>query len=82
MQLYIINPESLEELDKFQAEDWVEAVQFVEINKAKYLEKNLTHVIISNKKTKLVCIWQFTSKENKSILKDKLFALPKKKNAF
>lgn len=79
MQLYVINVESLEELDKFQAEDWVEAVQFVELNKVKYLDLGLKLVVISNKKTKLICIWHLSPKENKSLLKDKLFVIPKKK---
>lgn len=82
MQLCIINAESLEELDSFQAVDWVEAVKYVELNKSGYLEKNLTKIIISNKKAKLVCPWTLTPEENLSLLKDKLFKLPpiKKKN--
>lgn len=80
MQLYVIAPESLEELDKFQAADWLEAVQHVETSKEKYIAKGLTKVFIVNKKANLHCPWNITSESRPNLLKDKLPKLSNKKS--
>ena len=72
MYLTIYNVETKEELDKCRADEWLEAVQYVEENKQTYLDKGCKRVRIFNKRAKTLCFWDLKEGKRKGILGDKL----------
>lgn len=70
MYLTILNKETLEELDKCQTTEWLEAVQYVELNKLKYLstEVNTLDLSIVNKKGSTYCNWTVSRNEKRSLI--------------
>lgn len=72
MHLTITNVETQEVLDKCQATDWLEAVQYVERNKLSFLkEQQSLQVAIVNHQSSLICHWTLIPKERPLLLKDK-----------
>jgi hypothetical protein len=73
MHLSILNKETSEALDKFQAGDWLQAIQHVETNKEKYLSGlEKLEIRILNKKARTFVNWTLTPKIQHSLLKDKI----------
>jgi hypothetical protein len=73
MHLTIKDLDSKEILDKCQATDWLQAVQYVELNKLAYLKDQSSLVVaIVNQQSNLVCRWTLTTAKRPWLLKDKM----------
>jgi hypothetical protein len=73
MHLTIKDLDSKEILDKCQATDWLQAVQYVELNKLTYLKDQSSLVVaIVNQQSNLVCRWTLTPDKRPWLLKDKM----------
>jgi uncharacterized glyoxalase superfamily protein PhnB len=74
MYLTIKDSISMEVLDKCQATDWLQAVQYVELNKLTYLKDHPSLVVaIVNNQADLICHWTLTHGKRSVLLNDKMF---------
>ncbi len=71
MKLVILDAKNSEELDAYQTDEWLFAVQYVEHNKQTYKAKGCSEVIILEKKKDVGVIWELTDGIRSSLLKDK-----------
>ena len=79
MHLTIVDKQTNKEIGKFQANDWLEAVQYVESNKAKYMvDAAQLEVVVLNKKGQTHCFWLLTTDTRDSIMNDRLYPLTEK----
>jgi len=77
MHLIITNTETQEVLDKCQATEWLEAIQYVEKNKETLLAgKESLKISITNKQLALVCVWVLAPKARTSLLSDRSYVPP------
>ena len=79
MYLTISDVETKEDLDRYQTDEWFDAIRYVEENKQTYLDKGCTRVRIRNKRAKTECFWDLSEKKRPLILDDQVHESCRKK---